>query len=82
MVVHGGRSVCNIDSEDGCRTKLAAEARVETIFSNWNKFGGWIAPAHWHRVVVYGDWRKHLKDLARLLRMDIFEEDYACSSSL
>ena len=75
MVVHGGRSVCNIDSEDGCRTKLAAEARVEIIFSNWNKFGGWIAPAHWHRVVVYGDWRKHLKDLARLMRMDFFEED-------
>ena len=81
MVIHGGRSICNIDSEDGCRTKLAAEAKVETIFSNWNRFGGWIAPAHWHRVVVYGDWRRHLRDLARLMKIAVFEEDVSSPSS-
>jgi len=75
LVIHQGKAVAHIDREEGCRTKLAVETDAKRIFSNWNRRGGWILPAHWHRVVVYGDWREHLKDLATLMRMEIFEED-------
>jgi len=75
MVIHQSKAICHIDSEEGCRTKLAAKADVEKIFSNWNRLGGWILPAHWHRVVVYGSWREELKALAVLLRLEVFEED-------
>lgn len=75
MVIHRGKSAHHVDSEEGCRTKLAARADAERIFSNWNRFGGWIAPAHWHRVIIYGDWRKHLLELATLLKLEVFEED-------
>lgn len=75
MVIHQGKSVHNVDSEEGCRTKLAAEADAEKIFSNLNRPGGWIAPAHWHRVVIFGSWRRHLIELASLLRLEVFEED-------
>jgi len=75
MVIHQGRTVCHVDSEESCRTKLAVKANSKRIFSNWNKLGGWVLPAHWHRVVVYGDWREHLIDLATLLGMEVFEEE-------
>ena len=78
MVIHRGKAVCNVDAEEGCRTKLAVEADAKRIFSNWNKMRGWIAPAHWHRVIVYGDWREQLKDLATLLKIEVFEEDNTC----
>jgi hypothetical protein len=31
----------------------------------------------WHRTLFYGDWRDHLKNLATLLGIEVFEEDKA-----
>lgn len=77
MAIHGGISVANIYEEKGCRTKLAVEANVKKIFENGSlnitgsKKGAW----GWHRVTVYGDWRKQLMNLAILFGMNVFEED-------
>jgi len=75
IVIHQGKTVANEDVERGCRTKLASKANVEKIWANWNKQGEIIVPAHWHRVTVYGDWRKQLQDLVTLMGISIFEED-------
>jgi hypothetical protein len=67
MVVHTGKAVANIDEPKACRTKLAAEAKVEKILSNW-RWG-------WHRVTFYGDYRREVKDLATLMGLALYEED-------
>lgn len=70
FAVHSGIAVGNVGLDRGCRTKLAAEANVQSIMRNWNMdiFG-------WHRVTVYGDWREKLLNLAQMKGMDIYEED-------
>ena len=75
MVMHQGETVGNEDAEEACRTKLVAKADVDKIMDNWNKKGGWVFPAQWHRVTIFGDWRKQLIDLAILMGMETFEED-------
>lgn len=69
MVIHTGVTTRNIDEPKACRTKLAARANVETILNNWD--------VGWHRVTVYGDWRKKCIQLARLLGITVKEEDKA-----
>ena len=70
FAVHSGIAVGNVGLDRGCRTKLAAEANVQSIMRNWNMdiFGC-------HRVAVYGDWREKLLNLAQMKGMDIYEED-------
>jgi hypothetical protein len=75
LVIHQAKTIENIDREEGCRTKLAAETNAEKILLNWNKKGRYMMPAQWHRVVFYGDWRKPLIDLATLMGIEVFEED-------
>lgn len=75
MVMHQGETIGNEDVEEACRTKLVAKADVGRIMENWNKKGGWVFPAQWHRVTIFGDWRKQLIDLAILMGIEIFEED-------
>jgi L-fucose isomerase-like protein len=67
MVIHTGQTTRNIDEPKACRTKLAAKANTESILNNWDM--------GWHRVTVYGDWRKQAMDLARLLGIGVKEED-------
>ncbi len=68
MVIHTAKAVENIDEPKACRTKLAAQANARTILDNWD--------LNWHRVTVYGDWRREALDLARLLGVaDVLEED-------
>lgn len=67
MVVHTAKAAENIDDPKACRTKLAAEAKVEKILSNW-RWG-------WHRVTFYGDYRREVKNLATLMGLTIYEED-------
>jgi len=67
LVVHTGKTVANIDEPKACRTKLATQANVDKILSNW-RWG-------WHRVTFYGDWRKDVKNLATLMRFKVYEED-------
>jgi hypothetical protein len=42
------------------------EASVEKILDNW-RWG-------WHRVAFHGDWRKDVKNLARLVKLTLNEE--------
>jgi len=68
MVIHSGRTAANVDEPKACRTKLAAETNARRILDNWDM--------GWHRVTVYGDWRRPALDLARLLGVvQVLEED-------
>jgi len=69
MVIHTGKTVRNVDDPKACRTKLAAKTDAERILRNWDM--------GWHRVTVYGDWRRQAMNLARLLGVEVFEEDKA-----
>lgn len=72
MTIHQGKTVANIDEEKACRTKLAVETNVERILMNWNE----KAKPGWHRVTVYGNWKKQLINIASLMGLKIFEEDH------
>jgi len=67
MVIHTGKTTRNVDEPKACRTKLAAKANAERILDNWGM--------GWHRVTIYGDYRKQAMDLARLMGITVFEED-------
>lgn len=67
MVIHSAKTTRNIDESKACRTKLAAKTNAEAILDNWSM--------GWHRVTVYGDYRKQAMNLARLYGMTVFEED-------
>lgn len=67
IVVHTGKTVANVEEEKACRTKLAAEARIDRILTNW-RWG-------WHRVTFYGDWRKDVKNLGTLMGFQVYDED-------
>lgn len=69
MVIHTGKTSRNVDEPKACRTKLAAKTNAERILKNWDM--------GWHRVTVYGDWRKQAMNFARLLGIEVFEEDKA-----
>ena len=71
LAIHSGRTVGNVEEDKGCRTKLAVEGDVDKIFENWNM----VVDFGWHRVTVIGDWRKQFINLARLLKLNIIEED-------
>ncbi len=79
MVIHRGRTITNEDVEEACRTKLVTEVNAEKIMRNWNRKDGWVFPANWHRVTIYGDFGEQLIDLANLMGMEVFEEDKALS---
>jgi len=66
--IHSGISVGNVGCEEGCRSKLAASAAAEVLLNNW-QFG------RWHRVTVFGDYRKLFMDLCKMRGVDVIEED-------
>ena len=69
LIIHQAKTVGNLDSEYGCRTKLVAEVRgdIGKLFDQWDKFG-------WHRVTVYGDVKEPLTEFGKALGLDIIEE--------
>ena len=67
FVIHSARTVGNSNEPKACRTKLAAKSNADNILANWD-FG-------WHRVTVYGDYRKQCLNLARLYGYAAVEED-------
>ena len=69
MVIHTGKTTRNVDEPKACRTKLAAKTNAERVLANWDM--------GWHRVTVYGDWRKQAMNLARLLGIEVVQEDKA-----
>ncbi len=67
IVLHTGKTTRNVDEAKACRTKLAAKTNAQAILDNWSM--------GWHRVTVFGDWRRQVINLARLYGMTVFEED-------
>jgi len=70
FAVHSGRVVANVEDDQACRAKLAAEVDAQKFLDNYHSelFG-------WHRVTCYGDYRKQLINLATLYGLEILEED-------
>jgi len=69
MVIHTAKTTRNVDDPKACRTKLAARTDSRRILDNWGM--------GWHRVTVYGDWRRDAMDLAKLVGFTVTEEDRA-----
>jgi hypothetical protein len=67
VVMHTARTVANIDDDKACRTKLAAEIpNAQKMLEGWTQ--------GWHRVTVYGDYRKPMTVLSALLGYKMVEE--------
>jgi len=69
LIIHHAKAVGAIETERGCRTKLAAEVcgDIGKLFDQWNQFG-------WHRVTVYGDVREPLAEFGKALGLKVIEE--------
>ncbi len=69
LIIHQAKSTGALDTERGCRTKLAAEVHgdIGKLFDQWDQFG-------WHRVTVYGDVREPLIEFGKALSLEIIEE--------
>ena len=67
--VHSAISVGNVGGDEACRSKLAAETNAENLLENWSHW--------WHRVTVFGEYRKQFINLFKIMRMDTVEEDKA-----
>jgi L-fucose isomerase-like protein len=68
VVMHTAKTVANIDDDKACRTKLAAGIpNAQKMLEGWSQ--------GWHRVTVYGDYRKRVKTLSALLGFKVVEED-------
>ena len=67
--IHSGKAVGNVGLQEACRSKLAAECDAQTLLDNWAPSGSW------HRVTVYGDYRKLLMQLYKIKGLAIVEED-------
>ncbi len=68
LSLHKGAVVGNVDTDWGCRTKIAVEVPdAKALLSGWNvecNFG-------WHRVSFYGDLEEDFRDLACLYGLDV-----------
>lgn len=65
--IHSAKAVGNVGLEEGCRSKLAAVTDAEKVLHNWR--------GAWHRVTVYGDYRKQFMRLFESRGLKVFEED-------
>lgn len=65
--IHSAFSVGNVGGDEGCRSKLAATCEAEKILHNW--VGGW------HRVTVFGEYRKQFMMLFKMKGIKVIEED-------
>lgn len=69
LFLHRAEVISNEYSLHACSTKLIGRVNTKALAENWRWRSGW------HRVVVYGDWKEKLKDLASLLNLKVIEED-------
>lgn len=65
--IHSAYSVGNVGGDEGCRSKLAATTEAEKVLHNW--IGGW------HRVTVFGEYRKMFMMLFKMKGINVIEED-------
>jgi hypothetical protein len=69
ILFHQGKAVANSPDDRACRTKLAVEpvGDIEKLFGEWDQWG-------WHRVTVYGDLKKPVRELADALGWSVLDE--------
>lgn len=67
-VLHQAKSVENVDLDQACRTKLAAEVvgDVDKLLNGWSH--------GWHRVTFYGDVKEPVHALCDALGVELIEE--------
>ncbi|MFX1310598.1 MAG: hypothetical protein ACFE9M_11190 [Promethearchaeota archaeon] len=70
MSIRRGRIIDNVVDEKGCVSKMLVKDDVEKIMKNydWESFG-------WHRVTFIGDWKEIFIIGAKILGLEIIEED-------
>lgn len=74
IAVSTGEFLGNPEINRGCRTKFEVKVKdAEKILRNWPN--GAISCFGLHRVLVYGDRRNEIEELARLLNIKVIEED-------
>ena len=68
--IRQGIIIDNIVDEKGCVSKMLVKSNVEKIMKNydWETFG-------WHRVTFIGDWKELFIIGAKILGLEIIEED-------
>jgi len=68
--IRTGKIIDNIVDEKGCVCKMLVESDVEKIMENydWSAFG-------WHRVTFIGDWKEEFINGAKILGLEIVEDD-------
>jgi len=70
MAVYTAETVANLNDEKACRTKLAAKVDTEKLIKNYR-----ISEFGWHQITCYGDYRKDIKNFAKLCGLKIVEQD-------
>ena len=65
--IHSSVSIENAGGDAGCRSKLVARCNSQKILENWMPI--------WHRVTVYGNYRRDFMNFFKLKSLNIIEED-------
>ncbi|MFW9902537.1 MAG: hypothetical protein ACFFDY_14820, partial [Candidatus Thorarchaeota archaeon] len=68
--IRQGKIIDNVVDDKGCVSKMLVKSNVEKIMKNydWDTFG-------WHRVTFIGDWKDIFIIGAKILGLEIIEED-------
>ena len=67
VCIHSAVAVGNMSGDEGCRSKLAATTESEKLLYGWMP--------RWHRVTVFGDYRKLFMQLFKVKGIEVIEED-------
>jgi hypothetical protein len=70
LSIRRGVIIGNVEDKKGCVSKMLVKSNVQKIMKNydWNAFG-------WHRVSFIGDWREDFIIGARLLGLEVIDDD-------
>lgn len=70
IAIRHGKTLGSVEDKEGCRNKVLVESNARRALENYNEktFG-------WHRVSFIGEFREKLITAARLLGLEIVEED-------
>lgn len=65
--IHSSESVGNAGGDNGCRSKLVAKCNADSVLRKWMP--------QWHRITIFGDYRRSLENLFIMKGFNIVEED-------
>ncbi|MGC8635770.1 MAG: fucose isomerase [Thermoprotei archaeon] len=69
LSLHQAKAIDNVYWKQLCATKLVAEGKAKEVAWNWSAGSGY------HRVLLYGDLRREIKEFAVLMGVKVLEED-------